>query len=202
MEQQPDGWPDLETVRRAIAGERDAFDRLVVDHHERVFRVAFRLLGNRSDAGEVTQDAFLKVWEKRDTLQKPEAFVGFLLRIANNLALNKRRSRKLRQTAMMDDEETGSPSQAFESGVRTSGESMQRGEDDPVRRLESRELQEKLSEAIASLPEKQRLALLMFTQENRPQKEIADELGYSVEAVKWHVFQARKKLKEMLGDVM
>ena len=58
----------------------------------------------------------------------------------------------------------------------------------------------KLQEAMNKLPEKQRLAIIMFTIEEMPQKEVAQALDCSVEAVKWHVFQGRKKLKEILKD--
>ena len=58
----------------------------------------------------------------------------------------------------------------------------------------------RLQTALAELPEKQRLAIVMFTIEQMPQKQVAEALNCSVEAVKWHVFQGRKKLKEMLKE--
>jgi RNA polymerase sigma-70 factor (ECF subfamily) len=69
-----------------------------------------------------------------------------------------------------------------------------------VHALESREMGQRLQQALAELPEKQRLAIVMFTIEQMPQKEVAEALGCSVEAVKWHVFQGRKKLKELLKE--
>ncbi len=71
---------------------------------------------------------------------------------------------------------------------------------DPVRGLESAEMGRKLEQALGQLPEKQRLALIMFTIEQMPQKQVAEALDCSVEAVKWHVFQGRKRLKEMLKE--
>src|SRR5437763_1816958 len=71
---------------------------------------------------------------------------------------------------------------------------------DPVRSLESQELGKKLKEALDQLPEKQRLAIVMFTIQEMPQKQVAEVLECSVEAVKWHVFQGRKKLKEILKE--
>jgi RNA polymerase sigma-70 factor (ECF subfamily) len=71
---------------------------------------------------------------------------------------------------------------------------------DPVRSLESQELGRKLQEALNQLPEKQRLAIVMFTIQEMPQKQVAEALQCSVEAVKWHVFQGRKKLKELLKE--
>ena len=70
----------------------------------------------------------------------------------------------------------------------------------PERQAQSRELQEALDAALARLPQKQRLALVMFTIEGRPQKDIAQVLECSVETVKWNVFQARRRLREMLGE--
>ena len=71
---------------------------------------------------------------------------------------------------------------------------------DPVRGLEGKELGVKLKQALAQLPERQRQAIMMFTIDEMPQKDIAEALNCSVEAVKWHVFQGRKKLKEILKE--
>jgi RNA polymerase sigma-70 factor (ECF subfamily) len=79
---------------------------------------------------------------------------------------------------------------------------MAAGGDDPSRRIAGREMGEKLQKAMNQLPEKQRLALVMFTIEEMPQKAVAEALECSVEAVKWHVFQGRKKLRELLGDYL
>ena len=75
-------------------------------------------------------------------------------------------------------------------------------DDDPLHGMESRELGVKLKEALAQLPEKQRLAIIMFTIEQMPQKQVAETLNCSVEAVKWHVFQGRKKLKELMKEYL
>ena len=73
---------------------------------------------------------------------------------------------------------------------------------DALGRLESEEMGRKLQEALGQLTERQRLAIIMFTIEQMPQKQVAETLECSVEAVKWHVFQGRKKLKEILKDVL
>ena len=62
------------------------------------------------------------------------------------------------------------------------------------------ELERAIDAAMEQLPEKQRLTLILFSVEGLPQKEVAEILECSVELVKWNVFQARKKLKELLGD--
>jgi RNA polymerase sigma factor (sigma-70 family) len=73
---------------------------------------------------------------------------------------------------------------------------------DPAHHLESQEMGVRLKEALARLPDKQRLALVMFTIEQMPQKQVAEAMGCSVDAVKWHVFQARKKLREMMKEYL
>ncbi|HEX4125254.1 MAG TPA: sigma-70 family RNA polymerase sigma factor [Tepidisphaeraceae bacterium] len=193
------GPADGALVARVLSGERSAFDILVRRYQRQAVAVSFRLLGSNHDAQEVTQDAFLKAFTSLPTLQTPEAFGGWLMRIVSNLSLNFRRGRKTRWQLPLD--EVLGPIESGSAAVSGLGESTGRG-DDPVRRLEGQELGQKLKEALAKLPEKQRLALIMFTIEQMPQKQVAEALQCSVEAVKWHVFQGRKKLKDLLGDVM
>jgi RNA polymerase sigma-70 factor (ECF subfamily) len=186
---------DADLVNRTLRGERAAFDILIVRYQRQAVAVSYRLLGNTNDALEVTQEAFLKAFKGLATLQKPEAFAGWLMRIVSNLSLNYRRSRKTRSQLPLDDL-LGAVEESSSGG---GGEWMAKS-GDPVRNLEGREMGKKLQEALMQLPEKQRQAILMFTIEEMPQKEVAEKLDCSVEAVKWHVFQGRKKLKEILKD--
>src|SRR5947207_7113416 len=191
---------DGQLVQQVLAGQRKGFDELVTRYQRQAVAVSYRLLGNTQDAMEVTQDAFLKAFTSLDSLQKPEAFGGWLMRIVSNLSLNYRRSRKIRQQLPLDDAlgPTHSDSQEAAGG---GSEWMSRG-DDPAHALESREMGAKLKEALSQLPEKQRLAIIMFTIQEMPQKQVAEALECSVEAVKWHVFQGRKKLKEIMKDYL
>ncbi len=184
-------------VARVLRGERSAFDVLIGRYQRQAVAVSYRLLGNSHDALEVTQDAFLKSFNSLTQLQKPEAFGGWLMRIVSNLSLNYRRGRKTRSKSQLplDDILTnGGNSESAGSGEWSTALA------EPSHVLESREMGAKLQESLAALPEKQRLAILMFTIEQMPQKDVAEALHCSVEAVKWHVFQGRKKLKEMLKE--
>jgi len=109
------------------------------------------LLGNTNDALEVTQDAFLKAFRSLATLQKPEAFGGWLMRIVSNLSLNYRRSRKLRSQLPLDDILGPTGSQQSDTG----GSEWMAKDGDPVHRLESEEMGGKLKDALRQLPEKQ-----------------------------------------------
>jgi len=185
---------DADLVARVLSDDRAAFDELIRRYQRQAVAVSFRLLGNTQDALEVTQDAFLKAYSSLATLQKREAFGGWLLRIVSNLSLNFRRGRRTRRQLPLDDLLGPAESHGADGG----GSEWMAAGADPVRRLESAEMGRRLQEALKELPEKQRLAIVMFTIEQMPQKQVAESLQCSVEAVKWHVFQGRKKLRELL----
>jgi RNA polymerase sigma-70 factor (ECF subfamily) len=193
------GPTDGQLVTKCLSGDRKAFDELIRRYQRQAVAVSYRLLGNSQDSLEVTQDAFLKAFTSLDTLQKPEAFGGWLMRIVSNLSLNYRRSRKTRTAVPLAEVLAPQSGEATESHGGGS-EWMSAAGSDPVRGLEGKELGVKLKAALAQLPEKQRLAIVMFTIDEMPQKQVAEALGCSVEAVKWHVFQGRKKLKEILKE--
>src|ERR1044071_5414991 len=94
---------DGQLVVQANDGDRKAFDELIVRYQRQAVAVSYRLLGNSNDALEVTQDAFLKAFTSLATLQKPEAFGGWLMRIVSNLSLHYRRRRKIRRQLPLDD---------------------------------------------------------------------------------------------------
>src|SRR5438132_13557699 len=99
-----DGTPsDGTLVEQVLGGRREAFDDLIKRYQRQAVAVSYRLLGSSHDALEVTQDAFLKAFASIRTLQKPEAFGGWLMRIVSNLSLNYRRSRKSRSQLPLDD---------------------------------------------------------------------------------------------------
>src|SRR3954468_11192065 len=148
-------------VERVLGGERQAFDELVRRYQRQAVAVSYRLLGSSHDAQEVTQDAFLKAFGSLATLQKPGAFGGWLMRIVSNLSLNYRRSRKTRSQLPLDD-------------LLGSNEGTATSQPDPLRRVAGQELGVKLQEALNQLPEKQRAALVLFTIEELPQKEVAE----------------------------
>ncbi len=186
------GARDAGLVAQVLAGQTAAFERLVSIYERPAIATAYRLLGNSDDARDVVQDAFLRAFKSLSRLKEPTRFGPWLLRIVSNLSLNARRGRRTQVVRL--DEQRGT------EGTTT-------GEGEPVvsaftpdRHAESRELQEALDAALARLPEKQRMALVLFTIEGWAQKDIAELLKCSLETVKWSVFQARKRLKEMLGE--
>lgn len=187
--------PEVDRVRAAQAGDMAAFADLVRLYQRRAVSLAYRLLGNGEDAQDVAQDAFIRAYKSLGQLEDPARFGAWLLRVVSNLSLNFRRSRKLRATSSLDGET--SPADLGHdprTGRRAAGEA----DGGPM----AGELRETIDAAIQQLPEKQRLALILFSVEGMPQKEVAEVLECSVELVKWNVFQARQKLKEQLAEYL
>ncbi len=184
---------ELAWVLAAQAGDRIAFGKLAQQYQRQCVAVALRLLGNAHDSAELVQDALIKAYRNLGQLQQAERFGPWLMRIVTNLALNYRRSRVRRQTT------------SIEQSTQGDGEDLRSTlaggpQDAPDKPLTSAELGDAIQKSIAALPEKQRLALVMFAIEKMPQKDVADVLNCSVEAVKWHVFTARKQLKKSLAE--
>lgn len=195
MDETPQARDDGKLVLAAKRGDLAAFDALVARYQRQVTSVAYRLLNNLDDAMEVTQDAFLRAFDKIGTLTNPERFGPWVLRIVSNLALNRRRWRSLRRTVPLEptfdsDDEGGVANQADPKAVS------------PDARASAADVQAIIAKVVDELPEMQRQAFLMFSVEELPQKDIAEALDCSVEAVKWHVFTARKKLKERLKEYL
>ncbi|MCK4601216.1 MAG: sigma-70 family RNA polymerase sigma factor [Phycisphaerae bacterium] len=184
---------DAALVRAARSGRLAAFDALVERYQRQATALAYRLLSNRDDAMEVTQEAFLKAFEKLDTLSRPKRFASWLFRIVSNLSLNRRRARALRKTASLDV-----PPHVDEGRAETNRPDTQAAT--PAEIVSAEELKDLIRREIDQLSEMQRLALVLFSIAKMPQGEVAEVLGCSVEVVKWHVFTARKKLKDRLKD--
>jgi RNA polymerase sigma-70 factor (ECF subfamily) len=186
---------DAELVRRCLGGDTKGFDELISRYQRRAVSVAYRLLGNSHDALEVCQDAFLRAYRALETLQDPERFGPWLMRTVSNLSLNFRRSRRRSNAIPVDD--------CLQSGGEEGiGSDWMASAGMPPDETLASELGEAISRAVGELPDKQRLALVLFAIEGMPQKDVADVLECSVEAVKWHVFQARKALKDKLAEYL
>jgi RNA polymerase sigma-70 factor (ECF subfamily) len=186
---------DAVLVQQALAGTPSAFDGLVERYQRRATAVSYRLLGNIHDALEVCQEAFIRAYRNLDSLERPERFGSWLLRIVTNQSLNFRRSRGPRislEDCLVGDDDDRS------ERVADADYSDER----PGARLAADEMETRVRAGLAQLSPQQRAALVLFSVEQMPQKEVAEILDCSVEAVKWHVFQARKRMKAFLSDCL
>ena len=187
---------EVDLVCRAKAQDTEAFGELVRRYQRRAVSVAYRLVGNSADASDVSQDAFVRAYRNLDQLDDPARFGPWLMRVVSILSLNFRRSRASRPASSLDD--------SLLDGVdfRKPGGGLRLAASGADEDSQAKELDGALSIALEQLPDQQRMALILFSVEGVPQKEVAEILECSVELVKWNVFQARKKLKELLADVL
>ena len=174
-----------------------AFQELLSRYRRPAISLAYQMLGEMEDAEDVAQEAFVRAYHNLEQLDDPERFGPWLMRVVTTQALNFRRSRKSRAAASLD--QLGEAA----SGWRLPGnrKAFSNRDDDPDGPLPA-ELHAAIGAALEQLPEKQRLALILFSIEGMPQKDVAQILECSIELVKWNVFQARRKLKDLLQEFL
>lgn len=180
---------DSALVRSALAGQAGGFDELIRRYQRQATVTAYRLLSNRDDAMEVVQDAFMKAFEMLKTLENPNRFGPWFLRIVSNLSLNRRRGRAVRKTVSLE---------SGEEDRREWRYILDDGSLSPGRSVEAADTVAVIREEIDRLPERQREALVLFAVQEMPQKEVAALMDCSVETVKWNVFDARRRLRAAL----
>src|SRR5947209_6117558 len=162
------GWSEVAIlVRRAQAGDREAFGRLVEQFERTVHAICLRRLGNPSEAAEMTQEVFLHVMRRIDQLREPERFAGWLRQVAVRMAIN-RATRRLAPASV----ETVVLEAACER------------RDDPLDELINRERAQRLWEAIARLKPLDREALQAFYINGQSLVAIAEQLDVPIGTVK------------------
>ncbi|MCU0794736.1 MAG: sigma-70 family RNA polymerase sigma factor [Akkermansiaceae bacterium] len=184
----PENDRDIELMALVGAGNEQAFRLLVERHQNSVVGTLARMLGDAAEAEDLAQRTFLRVW-KHAKRWKPEAkFTTYLFTIARNLAYNesRRRSRKKEVSSDQMHDEYGS-----ESAAETRSE--------PDAEVQRNEMHQEIDLAIASLPENQRAAVILFAYESMPYEEIAKVLNTSIPSVKSLIFRGRTTLREKLA---
>ena len=167
-------------VERVRAGDGAAFETLVNRYMRRAFSVAYRLLGQKEDAEDLVQEAFMAVLQRVDTFQAGRPFAPWFFRILVNRGLNARKARTLRAVDEI-------PETAAHRGPS------------PERDAERTELRDRLRAAMETLPERQRTIVQLFDLEGFAGPEIAEILEISDGTVRWHLHEARKTLKKALA---
>ena len=186
---------DSDLIRRAAAGDLDAFTLLVERKRERVFWIARHVVGDRELARDVTQEVFLRLFRVLRRFREGGRFDVWLHRIAMNLAIDAlRRERPHRETVPLD---RPSPPGAAEPGAgpATWPPPGGRAGADP---MEVRDVRRIFLDLSARLPRKQRLAFILREIEGRPTAEVAAILKTRESTVRNHVLQARRLLRDAL----
>lgn len=182
-----------EFLERLRSYDEAAFHHLMQEYRARIYNLALRLTRNPDDAEEVLQEAFLSVFDKIHTFQGKSRLSTWIYAIASNAALSKIRKNSV-QTVTFDDEDSLNIDAAI---FRNRNVVFEPKTDDA---LLTRELQEKLDQAIDSLPEGYREMFIMKEIEKMPVKEIADIFGINPGAVKTRLHRARLFLRAKLSD--
>jgi RNA polymerase sigma-70 factor (ECF subfamily) len=189
---------DDDLVERARQGDSAAFGELVDRHRQAVYRAALAVLASHADAEDAAQEAFVAAYRRLDTFRGTSSFKTWLLTIAWNAAINRRRSLKamLKRIVMPLDPPSlrfGAARATAEIGERCSGPN-------PEQQLAGSELRRNVRAAIHGLPPKLRDALLLAQSGDYTYEEIAAIVGAPIGTIKWRVSEARRLVKQRLRD--
>ncbi len=172
-------------VKASQAGDRGAFDELMQLYQRRAMQVAVRMLSNADEAAEAVQSGFVKAYLSIKKLREPKRFEAWFFRIVANTAISQRKAAKYRAEKIKIAGDC-------ESKKALSPEESQAGE----------ELKEAIQRAMLKLSKKEAKAIALFGIEDLPREKVAEIMGCSTEAVRWHVFKARQKLKVLLKEYL
>jgi RNA polymerase sigma-70 factor, ECF subfamily len=169
---------DRDLIQRARRGDAEAFGELVLRYQTSVFNVCYRLLHERLEAEDMTQETFLRARDRLHSFDEERLFSPWIRRVAANVCLNHLESQK--RTVALDEEHDADESQR------------------PEKQVEVRERSEQIRRALASLPARYRVVIELRHYQELSYEEIAAELNIPLSDVKSHLFRARKILAEKL----
>jgi RNA polymerase sigma-70 factor, ECF subfamily len=173
---------DEELMRRIAEGDKRAFALLAPRHAARAIGLARRLTGSGDDAEEIVQEALLRVWINAPRWRAEAAFRTWFYRIVVNLSLNRRRRAPFAALTEASDPADLSP--------------------DPAQRLERNETDRQVAAAVASLPARQRLVIMLTYDEGLSNADAAAALDASVSGVEALLVRAKRTLRAKLRSVL
>ena len=183
---------DIQIIKKVIDGDKSAFNDIMNRHEKSILNFAYRMLSNRTEAEDVTQEVFLRAYKNIETFEARAKFSTWLFKIARNLCLN-----KLRHTFRF-------PTFSIDKPVRGSEYDFQRQIEDkkqvsPISNIFSKEIQNAVKAALGSLPKNQKMAVILRRYEDMSYEEISVIMGCSVSAVKSLLNRAKQTLKNKLS---
>src|SRR5436305_5975018 len=183
--------PDAALMLRVKQGDMGAFEQLVEKYKQPVINVVYRMLRDLTEAEDVAQNVFVQVYKSASRYEVSSKFSTWLFTIARNLCLNELRRRSRHPADSMDagyPEQEDQPWQQFEDKKTSS----------PPEKLLHGELEQKIEEALAELPENQRTAIMLCRQDELSYEDIAKVLQCSLSATKSLIHRGRETLKQKL----
>jgi RNA polymerase sigma-70 factor (ECF subfamily) len=181
---------DEALVRRAQAGDLDAFNQLVVRHERPVFNVALRLLRDVGLAEDATQDAFIRAWQNIGSFQTGSVR-SWLYKIATNRAYDMLRASARRPAGSLEAEMVEIEPIWSAGGA---------GEESPDAHALRRELSIYLERALIALPDDQRMVVMLVDVQGMDYHEVAETMGIALGTVKSRLSRARAKVRQALAD--
>lgn len=194
MAQKPDyaTADDPTLVKLAQKGDTVAFEGLVGRHRDKIYARAFSMLRNEDDATDLSQEAWVKGWQRLHQFQGEASFATWMTRIVINLCLDQLRKLKRVRTDSIDqmDDETG--------GVERQ---MPIINPNPTEGLERGELRQRIDRALGQLSYEHRTVLVLHEFEELEYKEVAKKMGCSIGTVMSRLFYARRKMASLLAGL-
>jgi len=181
---------DAALVREAQQGDMAAFEELVARHRDKIYARAYSMLRNEDEALDLSQEAWVKGWQRLNQFQGDSSFGTWMTRVVINLCLDHLRKQKRHRSESIEalDEESG--------GVERQ---MPVLEVNPTAGLERQELRERIDRALGQLSPEHRTVLVLHEFQEMEYKEIAKTMGCSIGTVMSRLFYARRKLAALLA---
>jgi RNA polymerase sigma-70 factor (ECF subfamily) len=184
---------DRSLIERSRRGDIAAFDQLVRRYERSVFNTAYRLTGSYDDASDISQEAFVRAWNNLKSFRGDSAFSTWIYRIVTNVFLDDRKRKRARPSRSLEEE-----MDLDESSVARQFEDPAPGPEELAEGDERRRL---LEQAIASLPEAQRVMVVLYHTQGLAYDEIAAITDLPMGTVKSRLNRARLALRDKLGPV-
>lgn len=184
---------DRALIDRSRRGDLDAFNQLVRRYERSVFNTAYRLTGSYDDASDIAQEAFVRSWNNLKSFRGDSAFSTWIYRIVTNVFLDDRKRKRARPSRSLEEE-----MDLDESSVARQFEDPAPGPEELAEGDERRRL---LEQAIATLPEAQRIMVVLYHNQGLAYDEIAEITGLPMGTVKSRLNRARLALRDKLGAV-
>lgn len=179
-------------IKQVIKGDQDAFAEIVEIYSNSIYQLGYRMLGNRHEAEDIAQEAFIRAYVNIKSFNQDLKFSTWLFRIATNLCID--RIRKKKPDYYLDAEVAGTDGLTMYSQLASDSPL-------PEKELESLELQESVQKEILKLPEKYRSVIVLKYIEELSLNEISEILDLPLGTVKTRIHRGREALRQQLRYV-